>query len=86
MLKPTKKWRINLTYIYFTFQIANNKGDGQTAEAQASLRLCCSQAIKPGFFTSWPMFPAPPPPPASVLNGGGYFCGLLNYQILFGGA
>ena len=32
MLKPTQKLRINLTYIYFNFQIANNKGADHTVQ------------------------------------------------------
>ena len=38
---------------YFTFQIANNKGADQTA--QAVLPLCCSQATKSGFLASRPI-------------------------------
>ena len=43
MLKPTKKWRMDLTYIYFTFQIVNNKGADQTVMMR---RLVCAFVVR----------------------------------------
>ena len=42
-------------FTYATFQNANNKGADQSTDAQAGLRLCCSQTQKTGFLASRPI-------------------------------
>ena len=60
MLKPIKKKIVELRDIwpiYFTFQIANNKGADQTARMRRLVcAFCCSQATKSGFITLRPIW------------------------------